>query len=125
MSNNIYSYKSVAPFSTPPVSEVVLEWDPCVIKAVTKRYTDGRILTLLVENDDCVEKSLSYKWKWDVKRLKNEAVSGAEIHFEQWEGGGIDVSLTYFGTYLVGKHGLSTCNILHVNIFGLRCGRWK
>ena len=123
MNNNLYSYKSVAPFSIPPVSEVVLEWEPRVIKSVTKRYPDGRILTLLIDNDDCVEKSLSYKWKWNMIRLKEEAVSGASINFEEWEEGGISVSLTYFGTYLVGK--TWTVDLQHPSCEYMRFKMWQ
>ena len=101
MTEATYKMRQVATLSVPPVSEVVLEWEPTLKKAITKRYQDGRILSLLVENDVLTQKSMTFKWPWDIERLKEEVSGGGEIKFQYWNGGGIDVALTWFGSYLL------------------------
>jgi hypothetical protein len=51
-----------------------------------------------------VEKSLTYRWECDYKRIKKEKDKGGDVSFKWWERGGLDdVGLTYFGSYLIGK----------------------
>jgi hypothetical protein len=47
-----------------------------------------------------IEKSLTYCWSWNYERIREEKDKGADIRFKYWEKGGLDVGLTYFGTYL-------------------------
>jgi hypothetical protein len=48
-------------------------------------------------------KSLSYKWDRDIDVLQKEREKGGTLSFKYWEKGALKVSLTYFGSYLVGK----------------------
>jgi hypothetical protein len=89
--------------TSPPVTVDVLETDPNVIKCVTKRYTDGRTLTMVLLDEKIVEKSLTYRHDFDLGKLNLEKKKGASISFKYWVKGGLEVSLTYFGTYLLGK----------------------
>lgn len=89
--------------NSPPVTIDVLETAPRVIKCVTKRYTDGRTLTLLLVDEKIVEKSLTYRHALDFAKINIEKEKGATISFKYWVKGGLDVSLTYFGAYLIGK----------------------
>jgi hypothetical protein len=82
---------------------VVLETDPVVRKCVTKCYPDGRTLSLLVVEEKLIEMSLTYCWSWNYDRIREEKDKGANVRFKYWEKGGLDVGLTYFGTYLLGK----------------------
>jgi hypothetical protein len=41
--------------------------------------------------------------EWDFEEIKEEKEKGAEVSFKYWEKGGLELGLTYFGTYLVGK----------------------
>jgi hypothetical protein len=90
-------------WTPPPVSMVVLETSPKVKKYITKRYPDGRTLSLLLVDEVIVEKSLAFSWNWDYAEIEKEKDKGGDISFKYWEKGGLEASLTYFGTYLVGK----------------------
>jgi hypothetical protein len=87
----------------PHISMVVLETNPSVKKSVTKRYPDGRTLSLLVVDDKVVEKSLTFRWEWDYDLIEKEKELGKGVTFKFWANGGLEVSLTYFGSYLFGK----------------------
>jgi hypothetical protein len=82
---------------------VVLETDPNVLKSLTKRYTDGRTLSLLVVDNKLVEKSLTFHWDWDYGLIEKENKKGTGVSFKYWAKGGLEVSLTYFGSHLFGK----------------------
>jgi hypothetical protein len=85
----------------PHISMVVLETSPTVKKYVTKRYHDCRTLSLLVVDNKVVEKSLTFRWDWDYDLIEKE--KGKGVSFKYWVKGGLEVSLTYFGSYLFGK----------------------
>jgi hypothetical protein len=85
-----------------PISVVILSKSP-VKKAITKRYPDGRTLTLVVNDDKLVEKMMTFRWGWDYKTVREEKEKGATVSFKYWVKGGLDVGLSYFGTYLFGK----------------------
>jgi hypothetical protein len=82
---------------------VILETHPVVTKSITKKYPDGRTLSLLVVDDQLVEKSLTFPCEWNFEEIKKERAKGAEVKFQYWEKGGLEASLTYFGSFLVGK----------------------
>jgi hypothetical protein len=50
----------------------LLETSPRMVKAITKKYDDGRILSLHVVDDVVIEKSLTYALTWDYTLLKKE-----------------------------------------------------
>jgi hypothetical protein len=77
--------------------------DPNVKQSLTKRYPDGRTLTLLVVDDKLVEKSLTFRWDWDYDLIEKDKEKGKGASFNYWAKGGLEVSLTYFGSYLSGK----------------------
>jgi hypothetical protein len=81
---------------------VILSKNP-VKKAITKRYPDGRTLTLVVEDDKLVEKMMTFRWDWDYEKVREEKEKGATVSFKYWVKGGLDVGLSYFGSYLFGK----------------------
>jgi predicted GIY-YIG superfamily endonuclease len=54
------------------VSMVVLERKPQDKKAVTKRYPDGRTLSLLIVKEKLAKKSMAYRWDWDLDLLEKE-----------------------------------------------------
>jgi hypothetical protein len=87
---------------TPPISIVILSKDP-VKNAITKRYPDGRTLTLVVDNNKLVEKMMTYRWEWDYEKVREEKYKGETVSFKYWVKGALDVGLRYFGTYLFGK----------------------
>jgi hypothetical protein len=87
----------------PSVSVVVLETFPKVKKSVTKRYPDGRTLSLLLVDEKMTEKSMTFGWTWDYVELRRQKEEGAGINFQYWEKAGLEMNLTLFGTYLVGK----------------------
>jgi hypothetical protein len=72
-------------------------------KSVTKRYPDGWTLSLLVVDNKLVEKSLTFRWDWDYDLIEKEKEKGKGVSFKFWTKGGLEVSLTYFGSYLFGK----------------------
>jgi hypothetical protein len=86
----------------PPFTVEVLRKDP-VKKAITKRYPDGRTLTLVVDDDQLVEKMMTYRWEWDYDKVREEKNKGESVTFKYWVKGPLDVGLSYFGTYLFGK----------------------
>jgi hypothetical protein len=100
-------YPAVKPppgWTPPPVlSMVVLATSPHVKKCITKRYPDGRTLSLTVVDDVLIEKSVAFSWTWNYAEIEKQNEEGADIRFKYWEKGGLEASLTYFGTYLVGK----------------------
>jgi hypothetical protein len=68
------------------LSIVVLETALEVIKCVTKRYSDGRTLSLLVVDEKLAEKSLTYSWKWDFEKIMEEKEKGVSgVTFKYWE----------------------------------------
>jgi hypothetical protein len=46
---------------------------------------------------------MTFGWEWDFEEIKEEKEKGAEVSFKYWGKGGLELGLTYFGTYLVGK----------------------
>jgi hypothetical protein len=71
----------------------------------------GRLsLCLLFVDKLLVEKSLTFVWEWDYEVVREEKKNGADVSFKYWEKGGLEVGLTYFGTYLVRK--MFTLNFL-------------
>jgi hypothetical protein len=59
-------YPAVKPppgWTPPPVSMVVLETSPKVKKCNTKRYPDGRTLSLLLVDEVIIKKSVAFSWK--------------------------------------------------------------
>jgi hypothetical protein len=87
----------------PRVSIVILKTNPNERKSITKRYPDGRTLTLLVIDDRLVEKSLAFCWDWDYELIREEKERGKSVSFKFWKKGELEVGLSYFGTYLFGK----------------------
>jgi hypothetical protein len=86
-----------------PLSVVILSKFP-VKKAITKRYPNGRMLTLVVHDDKLVEKMMTFRWDWDYEMVREEKEEGATGSFTKyWVKGGLDVGLSYFGTYPLGK----------------------
>jgi hypothetical protein len=69
----------------------------------SKIYEDGRTLSLQVVDEKLVEKSLTYSWAWDYNVLEKERETGATVQFKWYENNGLEVGMTYYGTYLVGK----------------------
>jgi hypothetical protein len=61
------------------------------------------LVSLLIEDDQLLEKSLIFSWPWDYDLIEKENENGKSISFKYWEKGGLEVGLTYFKTYLVGK----------------------
>jgi hypothetical protein len=61
----------------PPFTIEILRKDP-VKKAITKRYPDGRTLTLVVDDDQLVEKMMTYRWEWDYDKVREEKKQGRE-----------------------------------------------
>jgi hypothetical protein len=88
--------------SPPPVSVALLSKCP-VKKAITKRYKDGRTLTLVVDDDELIEKMMTFRWEWDYEKVREELVKGETVNFKHWKKGGLDVGLTFFGSYMIGK----------------------
>jgi hypothetical protein len=86
----------------PPFTVEVLCKDP-VKKAITKRYPDGRTLTLVVDDDQLVEKMMTYHWEWDYDKVREEKDKGESVSFKYWVKGPLEVGLSYFGTYIFGK----------------------
>jgi hypothetical protein len=73
-------------------------------KCVTKRYPDGRTLTMVVVDGVVVEKHMSYKILWDLDAMRKEEAKGVNsVSFKYWEKGGLSVNNSYYGTYLVGR----------------------
>ena len=87
-------------------------------KYVTKRYPDGRCLSMLVLNESVLEKHMTYKLDWDLKELKKEKDRGVEeVRFEYWEKGGLEVGHSYYGSYLIGvMHIMDYTKITNPNI---------
>jgi hypothetical protein len=88
----------------PPVAMVALNDNPNNPnkKFVTKRYPDGRTLSIVVVDDDIVEKHMTYKIKWNLDAMEKEQEKGATgVSFKYWEKRGLAVVKSYYGTYLV------------------------
>jgi hypothetical protein len=60
-------------------------------------------LTLVVDDDQLVEKMMTYRWEWDYEKVREEKDKGESVSFKYWVKGPLDVGLSYFGTYLFGK----------------------
>jgi hypothetical protein len=73
------------------------------VKSISKKYEDGCTLSLQVIDEKLVEKSLTYSWVWDYNVLEKEREAGATVQFKWYEKNGLEVEMTYYGTYLVGK----------------------
>jgi hypothetical protein len=73
------------------------------VKSISKNYEDGRILSLQVHDEKLVEKSMTYSWAWDYDVLEKDKEAGATVRFKWYEKNGLEVGMTYYGTYLVGK----------------------
>jgi hypothetical protein len=102
-------------FSNPSI--VVIETQPQVRKAVTRKYSDGRVLSLDVVGEKIVEKMMSYKIPFVYEDLKKEKEEGAKVSFKYWVKNGLEVNLTYFGTIVVGKmFVLSTADLVDKSI---------
>jgi hypothetical protein len=84
-------------------SIVVLETHPEVRKAVTRSYSDGRVLSLDAVSDKIVEKMMTCKGPFVYEELKKQKEEGAKVSFKCWEKNGLEVNLTCFGGFLVGK----------------------
>jgi hypothetical protein len=75
-------------------------------QVVTKRYEDERILQMHVVDGVIVEKSMTFKWDWDMPIIKQQKENGADkMNYRHYAKAGFEVDLTYFGTYLVGMVG--------------------
>jgi hypothetical protein len=112
------------PSDQPPrVSVILLSRNPTVKKTITKRYPDGRVLSLLVEDEKLLEKSMTYKVNWDYDELEKEKHKGNSISFNFWEKAGLEVSLTYFGDHLVGK--MVTLDFLKQTVPNLVLDNWR
>jgi hypothetical protein len=108
---------------TPSVDVVVLEDSPQVKKVVTKRYPDGRTLSLFLVDEKIVEKSLTYRSDFNLVAMKAEREKGGLVTFKYWQKGGLEVSLTYFGPCLVGK--MFTLNFEKISPSILRPEDWR
>jgi hypothetical protein len=96
---------------------VVLERHPHVVKAVTKCYDDGRELNLTLVDGKIVEKIMSFKLKFDFDEIKREKEKGKGVSFQHWEKDGLEVGLTFFGSYLISKSFVLTASkILDKNL---------
>ena len=92
----------------PPVSVVVVEREPQVIQSVTKRYLDGRTLSLWVVDDQLVYKNMSYKGEWEMERIMKEYDADSCINYKFYEMTDLVVRSSYLGTYLLGTSYLLT-----------------
>jgi hypothetical protein len=65
-----------------------------------------------------VEKSLAFHWDWDNNLIEKEKEKGrGGVSFKYWAKGGLEVSLTYFGSHLFGKmFTLDFCKVTNTNI---------
>jgi hypothetical protein len=107
----------------PPISVVVLSSQPTVKKTITKRYPAGRVLSLLVDDDKLLEKTMTFNVDWDYDLLEEEKEKGNSISFKYWQKAGLEISLTYFGFFLVGK--MITLDFLTQPIPGLVLEDWR
>jgi hypothetical protein len=107
----------------PAISVVVLSNSPTVKKTITKRCPDGRVLTLLVEDDKLLEKSMTFNVDWDYDVLEKELDKGSSISFNHWEKAGLQVALTFFGDHLVGK--MITLDFLIQKVKNLVLEDWR
>jgi hypothetical protein len=65
-----------------PLEIVVLQTEPTEKKWLTKRYLDGRVLTLLVDDDRLLEKSLTFDVRWGYNHIEKERKEGRSISFD-------------------------------------------
>jgi hypothetical protein len=86
-----------------PVKYEILETDPNLVESITKKFEDGRSLSLHVVDGNVIEKSFTYSWAWDFEAIRREKDKGAKVKFKWWKKDGIEVDMTYYGSYLVGK----------------------
>jgi hypothetical protein len=86
-----------------PINVVVLSSTPTVKITITKRYPDGRVLSLLVEENKLLEKMMRFNIDWDYDMLEEEKEKGKSIRLRSWRKAGLEISLTNFGFFLVGK----------------------
>jgi hypothetical protein len=84
-------------------SIVVLETHPEVRKAVTRKCSDGQVLSLNAVSDKIVEKMMTCKVSFVCEEPKKQKEEGAKVSFEHGEKNGLEVNLTHFGGFLVGK----------------------
>jgi hypothetical protein len=84
-------------------SIVVLEMHPEVRKAVTRKCSDGRVLSLDAVSGEIVEKMMTHEVPFVCEELKKEKAEGAKVSFKHWEKNGLEVNLTHFGGSLAGK----------------------
>jgi hypothetical protein len=73
-----------------------------VKKSIVKQYPDGRTLSLLVVDEILVERVLHFVGIGTSTWFPEEK-KGKSINFKCWANGGLEVQLTYFGDYLIGK----------------------
>jgi hypothetical protein len=106
-----------------PLSTIILQTEPTERKSVTKRYPDGCVLSLLVEDDRLLEKSLTFHLPCDYNLIEEERKKEKSITFGYWEKGGLEVSLTFFGSYLVGK--MYTLNFGKLTVASLVLDDWR
>jgi len=72
-------------------------------KRVTKKYPDGRSLSMLVVNNEIVEKHMTYKMQWDLVEMRKVYEKGeGAVSFKYWEKRGLSVLKSFYGAYLVG-----------------------
>ena len=72
-------------------------------KSVTKKYKDGRSLSMLVVNDEILEKHMTYKMQWDLVEMRKVFEKGeGAVSFKYWEKRGLSVLKSFYGTHLVG-----------------------
>jgi hypothetical protein len=80
-------------------------------------------LSLLVEDNELVEKSLTFSWPWGYDLIEEENKKGKSISFKYWEKGGLEVGMPFFGTYLVRK--MYTLDVCKQTIAGLVLQGWQ
>jgi hypothetical protein len=85
----------------PTVRVELLETTPERVKCITKSYQDGRTLSLHVVDDVILAKRMSFPIRRDPNVMKEERRKGGQVSFKWFERNGLEVRLTYYGTYLV------------------------
>ena len=113
------AYRQPAGTVAPSVVEECLDAER-TSKCLTKRYADGRGLTILVVDDVIIEKSLTYYVEWDLEKMTKEKENGVEsVRYRYYEKGGFEVGLTYFGSVLIGM--MSTIDYALVTNPNFKC----
>ena len=87
-------------------------------KLITKKYSDGRTLTMSLVNDIIVEKHMTFNKPWDLDAMMREKEKGVDgVSFQYWEKRGLAVLKTLYGSYLVGLlFTLDYARVTHPNI---------